>query len=52
MISGLGPSLGVGRAHRPLSGAGALWDCVPCVCGGGGGCAGGVVPLRAVPALS
>ena len=30
----------------------ALWDCVPRVCGGGGGCAGGGVPLRAVPALS
>jgi len=31
---------------------GALWDCVPRVCGGGGGCAGGGVPLGAVPALS
>jgi len=29
-----------------------LWECVPCVCGGGGGCAGGGVPLRAVLALS
>jgi len=30
-----------------------LWDCVPRVCGGGGGgCAGGGVPLGAVPALS
>jgi len=26
----------------------ALWDCVPLVCGGGGGC----VSLEAVPALS
>jgi len=31
---------------------GALWDCVPRDCGGGGGCAGGGVPLGAVPALS
>jgi len=39
---------GIGR----LSGAGALWDCVPCV--GGGGCAGGGVPLGlgAMPAMS
>ena len=29
-----------------------LWDCVPRVCGGGGGSAGGGVPLGAVPALS
>jgi len=35
-----------------LSGVGALWDCVPRVCDGGGGCAGGGVPLGAVPALS
>jgi len=35
-----------------LSGVGALWDCVPRVCGGGGGCAGGGVPLGAVPVLS
>jgi len=28
-----------------LSAVGALWDCVPRVCGGGGGCAGGGVPL-------
>ena len=35
-----------------LSGVGALLDCVPRVCGGGGGCAGGDVPLEAVPALS
>jgi len=39
---------GIGR----LSGVGALWDCVPRVCGGGGGCAGGGVPLAAVPVLS
>jgi len=30
----------------------ARWDCVPRVCGGGGGCAGGGVPLGAVPVLS
>jgi len=35
-----------------LSGVGALWDCVPRVCGGGSGCAGGGVPLGAVLALS
>ena len=29
-----------------------LWGCVPRVCGGKGGCAGGGVPLGAVPALS
>ena len=34
---------------RPIP---ALWDCVPRVCGGGGGCAGGGVPLGAVPVLS
>jgi len=39
---------GIGR----LSGFGALWDCIPRVCGGGGGCAGGGVPLGAVLALS
>jgi len=27
-------------------------DCVPHICGGGGGCAGGDVPLRAVLVLS
>ena len=32
-----------------LSGVGALWDCVLRVCGGGGGCAGGGVPLGAGP---
>jgi len=32
-----------------LSGVGALWDCVSRVCGGGGGCAGGGVPLGAGP---
>ena len=35
-----------------LSGVGALWDCVPSVCGCGGGCGGGGVPLGAVPVLS
>ena len=35
-----------------MGGIGALWDCVPRVCGGGGGCAGGSVPLGAVPVLS
>jgi len=47
---GLGPLSGVSIGY--LSGAGALWDCVPRVCGGGGGCAGGGVPLGAVSALS
>jgi len=32
-----------------LRGVGALWDCVPRVCGGEGGCTGGGVPLGAVP---
>ena len=27
---------------------GALWDCISRVCGCGGGCVGGRVPLRAV----
>jgi len=40
--------VGIGRS----SGVGALWDCVPRVCGGGGGCADGGVPLGAVPVLS
>jgi len=35
-----------------LSGIGAGWDCTPLVSGGGGICAGGGVPLGAVPALS
>jgi len=35
-----------------LSGVGALWNCVPRVCGGSGGCAGGGVPLGAVLVLS
>jgi len=35
-----------------LSGVCALWDGVPPVCGGGGGCAGGGFPLGDVPALS
>jgi len=40
--------------HMCLSccGVGALRDYVPRVCGGGGGCAGGGVPLEAVLALS
>jgi len=42
----------LGASIGRLSGGGALWDCVPRVCGGGGGCAGGGVPLGAVPALS
>jgi len=41
----VGVSIGIGR----LSGVGALWDCVSRVCGGGGGCAGGGVPLGAGP---
>jgi len=47
---GLGPPSGesIGR----LSGVGALWDYVPHVCCGGGGCAGDGVPLGAVPVLS
>ena len=45
----LGPLSGV-RIGR-LSGVSALWDCVPRVCGGGGGCAGGGVPLGAVLVL-
>ena len=44
---GLGPPSGVSIGR--LSGVGALWDCVSCVCGGGGGCAGGGVPLGAGP---
>ena len=47
---GLGPPSGVSIGR--LSGVGALWDCVPRVCGGGGGCTGGGVPLVAVPMLS
>jgi len=34
------------------AGVGALWDCVPHVCGGGGGYNGGGGPLGAVPVLS
>ena len=41
-----------GASIGRLSGVGALWDCAPRVYGGGGGCAGGSVPLGAVPALS
>ena len=40
------------RIPRRLSGVGALWDCAPRVCGGGGGSAGGGVPLGAAPVLS
>ena len=47
---GPGPSFGVSIDR--LSGVGALWDYVPHVCGGGGGCAGGGVPPGAVPVLS
>jgi len=32
--------------------ADVLWDCVSHICGGGGGCAGGGVPLGAVLVLS
>jgi len=46
----LGPPSGVNLGR--LVGVGALWGGVPRVCGGGGGCAGGGVPLGAVPALS
>ena len=41
-----------GQHAHTLSGVGALWDCLPRVYGGGRGCAGGGVPLEAVPALS
>jgi len=44
--------MGVGTRQGRLSGVGALWDCVPHVCGGGCGCAGGGVPLGAVAVLS
>jgi len=47
---GLGPPSGVSIGR--LSGVGALWDCVPHVCGGGRGCAGGGVLLGDVPVLS
>jgi len=46
---GLGPLSGVSIGR--LGGVGTLWDCVPRVCSGGGGCAGDGVPLGAVPAL-
>jgi len=46
---GLGHPLG--GEHRP-SGVGVLWDCGFRVCGGGGGCVGGGVPLGAVAAPS
>ena len=41
-----------GKCSGRLSGISALWDCVPRVCGGWGGCASGGVPLGAVAALS
>jgi len=44
---GLGPPSGASTGR--LSGVGALWDCVLRVCDGGGGCAGGNVPLGAGP---
>jgi len=50
LILGLGPHSGVSIGR--LSGVAAVWDCVSRVCGGGGGCAGGGVPLGAVPVLS
>jgi len=40
------------RIRARLSGVGALWDCISRVYGGVGGCAGGGVPLGAVPVLS
>ena len=43
------PALCSGGGVGPV---GTLWDCVPRVCGGGGGCVGGGVPMGAVPALS
>jgi len=47
---GLGHLSGVNIGR--LRGVGPPWDCVPRVYGGWGGCAGGGVPLGAVPALS
>jgi len=41
-------NLSIGR----LSGVGTLWDYGPRVCGVGGACAAGGVPLGAVPAPS
>ena len=39
--------------HRPfVKAVGALWDCVPRICGGGSDCAGGGVPLGDVSVLS
>jgi len=40
------------RWRAQKRGVGTLWDCVSHVCGGGGGCIGGGVPLGAVPVLS
>jgi len=48
-ILGLGPPSGVSIDR--FSGVSALCDCAPRVCGGGGGCAGGGVPLGSVPVL-
>jgi len=50
--SHLRPDSPSGVSIGRLSGVRVLWDCVPNVCGGGGGCAGGGVPLGAVPVLS
>ena len=43
------PSFGDLQSIGRLSGGGALGDCVFRVCGGGGGCADGGVPLGAGP---
>jgi len=45
--SDLGPCL-----HKKKIKLGGVWDCVSRVCGGGGGVAGGGVPLGAMPVLS
>jgi len=49
---GLGLPSEVSIGLTRLSRVGPLWDCASRVCGGWGGCAGGGVPLGAVPALS
>jgi len=49
MTLGLGPPSGVSIGRLSGVGVDALWDCVSRVCGGGGGCAGGGVPLGAGP---
>jgi len=46
----VGPLSGVSTGR--FNEVGALRGCALLVCGGGGGCAGGGVPLGAVPALS